>query len=161
MKASVEDLHVADAIELLRIGVGDRIAIVNAIDLSGFHEAIDIELTGPECSRGVGREIGVAGTCSEDDHTALVKMAHRSTPDVGLGNLLHVNGRLNTAENAVTLECVLQSQGIHHRCQHADVISLSAIHTFCGASKSAEDVTASDNNGQLHAILDNWEDLFS
>jgi hypothetical protein len=55
-------------------------------------------------------------------------VADRSTTDVGLGDLGHVDGALHAGGLAELLEHVLERQGVDDRGQHAHVVGLGAVH---------------------------------
>ena len=159
MKALVEHFHVADGIESLRVRVDLGIRVVDAVDLRGLHEAIDIELARAQRSGGVGREVRVAGTCGENDDAALLHVADGATPDVGLGNFLHVDGALHAGEHAVALEGILQGERVHDRSEHADVVGLRAIHALRRARNAAEDVAAAHNDSELDTVVHDFRDF--
>ena len=146
-------------VEPVRVGILHRVGIVDAVDLRGLHDAIDVQLAGAQGRRRIGREIGIARAGRQNDDAPLLQMADRSAANVGLGHFLHIDGALHAGEDAVALEGVLQSERIHHRGQHADVIGLGAIHALGRSGQAAEDVAPADNHSQLHAIVNDLGDL--
>ncbi len=93
-----------------------------------FSSALGLDLDGPQRGGGVGGEERVAGAAGEDHDPALLEVADGPAPDVGLGDLRHVDGGLHPGGLAQLLERVLQGQGVDDRGQHAHVVGLGAVH---------------------------------
>jgi hypothetical protein len=49
---------------------------------------------------GVGGEVRVAGAGREDHHPPLLQVPHRASPNVRLGDLLHLDGALHAGLEA-------------------------------------------------------------
>ena len=72
----------------LGIGIGDRIGVVDSVDLGRLEQDFRIDFDGAQARRRVGREERIAGAGAEDHHAALLEMANRAAPDVILANLI-------------------------------------------------------------------------
>ena len=59
----------------------------------------------------------------------------------------------------MALKAVLQSERVHDRSEHADVVGLRAIHAVGAAGDAAEDVAAAHRDGHLHAVINDVLDL--
>ena len=83
-------------------------------------------------------------------------MSHCLVADIGLGNLGHRNGGLNSYLKAAVLKTVGNGKGIHSSCKHTDMVSSCSVHITAGAS--SPEVASSDNdtnlNSGIYALLD-------
>ena len=71
-----------------RVGVLARVGAVDALHpVLGHQDRLGVDLERPQRRRGVGGEERVAGARGEDHDPALLEVAHRAAPDVGLGDL--------------------------------------------------------------------------
>ena len=86
-------------------------------------------------------------------------MADRAAPDVGLGDLAHLDGAHDAAVHAVALEAVLEGEGVDDGGEHAHVVALGAVHARGGPGEAAEDVAPAHDDGDLHAGLPDGLDL--
>ncbi len=59
----------------------------------------------------------------------------------------------------MALKAVLQSERVHDRGEHADVVGLRAIHAVGATGNAAEDVAAAHRDGHLHAVFNDVLDL--
>ena len=146
---------IADGVETNRVCMGDRVLIVHAVNLGCLEQAVSIDLACSQRSSGIGGEIWVAGASCKNDDIALFEMMHRTTTNVGLADLVHLNSAHNAARAVLMLKGVLKREGVHHRGEHAHIVCLSAIHALGGTSEATEDVTATDNNTDLDAVFMN------
>ena len=69
--------------------------------------------------------------------------------DVGLGDLSHGDGCLDAGGHPRLLDEVLKGQGVHDGSQHAHVVGAGAIHAPRRELGAAEEVPASDDDGDL------------
>ncbi len=65
--SSREHLHVGNLVEFGRVGIGVRVAIVDAIDLRRLENGLGVNLAGTERGRGVGCEVRVTRAAREYD----------------------------------------------------------------------------------------------
>ena len=79
----------------------------------------------------------------------------------GSATILHLDGRHDAREDALRLHRVLEGERVHDGGEHADVVGLGAVHAPCGGGEPAEDVPATDHDGDLHPIMRNVFDLTS
>ncbi|MGX1241513.1 hypothetical protein RKD46_002617 [Streptomyces pseudovenezuelae] len=108
---------------------------------------------------GVGGEVRHAHTGAEDDHAALLQVAHGAQRDVGLGDLAHGDGGLHPAVDALLLQEVLEGEAVHHGAEHAHVVRAGAVHAALLEFGTAEEVSAADDNRDLGAVPDDGGDL--
>src|SRR5680860_742748 len=86
--------------------------------------------------------------------------APKITPrNVGLGNLTHRDRGLHARLDALLVHEILQRQTVHHRAQHAHVVSTRTVHAALLELSSAEEVSATDHDGHLSAPEDNFGSL--
>ncbi len=100
LEVLLQHLEVGDAVEAPRVGVLDRILVVDAVDLGGLEQHLGVDLHRAQRRRGVGREVGIAGAGGEDDDPPLLEVADRAPADVRLGELLHLDRRLDARGHA-------------------------------------------------------------
>jgi len=129
------------------LGVGG----VDAVDRGGLEEDVGLDLHGAEAGGGVGREEGVAGAGGEDDDAVLLEVAHGTAADVGFGDLVHLDGGHDAAEEAELLDGVLKGYCIDDCRQHAHVVGGDAVHVDSLLGDAAEEVSASDDDADLAA----------
>ncbi len=154
----MQDLDVFQGRVHHRLGVLHGIGVVDAVDPGRLEDGLGAYLQGAQGGGGIGGEIGVTGPRREDDYPPLLQVADGPPPDVGLGDGLHLDGRLYPREHALLLQGVLQGQGVHHRGQHAHVVRRRAVHTPGARGHAAEDIAAPHHDGYLHPeIVDGRE----
>ena len=129
LQALVEHPHVGNVIELHGVGIRPWIVAVDAVDatVGALQHHARLDLDRPQRRRGVGREEGIARAGTEDDDPALLEVTGRPPPDVGLGDLMHLDGRLDTGRLPELLERVLQREGVHHGGLLSYVVGLGTI----------------------------------
>ncbi len=111
-----EEIHVGQALQANRIRRLAWVPVVDAVNPVLRHEqGVCVYLERPQSRPGICREERVARPRGEDDHPALLEVADRPAADVGLGYLLHLDGRLHAGGDAAPLERRLQSQGVDDR----------------------------------------------
>ena len=108
---------------------------------------------------GVGGEERVARAGGEDDHAALLEVAHRAAADVGLGHLLDVDRRHHPRVLADLLQRILQGERVQHRRQHSHVVAGCPVHAGCRTLQAAVDVAGADDDRHLHPALADGRDL--
>ena len=136
-----------------------RIGVIDSIH--GFCHENDARshLKGPLGCRGVCGEERCPQPSTEDDHSTFFEVADGSARYVGLRDLTHSDGRLYPCLDVLLLEEVLEGKAIHHRAQHAHVVSTSAIHTPLGELGTPEVVAPADDHGDLGPRADDSCDL--
>src|SRR5437762_2919387 len=142
-------LAIIEPLETVRLGVAQRVGIVDAIDLGRLQQGVTPHFGCPQRGRRIGGEKRVAGAGAEDDDPPLFQMAQGTPPDVRLANRLHRDCRLDPGRDAAALQLVLHGQRVYHRGQHAHVVARGALHADRSARQTAEDVTAADYQAQL------------
>ena len=74
--------------------------------------------------------------------------------DVGLGDLVHGDGRLHPDLHAALLEAVSHGQRVDDGRQHAHMVRARALHLAAAVFDAAPEVAAADHDADLHAGLD-------
>ena len=80
-------------------------------------------------------------------------MSDGSATDVRLGDLLHVDGRLDPGGLTELFKGVLKGQGVDRRGEHAHVVGLGPVHAGASAGHAAPDVAAADDHGDIDVEL--------
>ena len=80
--------------------------------------------------------------------------------NVRLGDLTHRDGGLHAGVEVVfALQEVLQRKAIHHGAEHAHVVGAGPVHAALVQFGAAEEVAATDDDGDLHAVGGDVGDL--
>ena len=100
--AEVEAKHLAigDLFEFCGFIVDLGVGGVDAVDGGGLEQYVGLDLHGAEAGGGVGGEEWVPGAGGEDDDAVLLEVAHGAATDIGLGDLVHLDGGHDAAEEA-------------------------------------------------------------
>src|SRR5439155_8451153 len=127
----------------------------DAVDpgVRALQHRLGVQLGGAHGGRRVGREERVAEAGGEDDDPALLEVADRAPPDVGLGDAGHLERRLDAGCLAEALQGVLEREGVDHRAEHAHVVGLRLVHADAGTAGAAPDVAAADHDGDVDVEL--------
>jgi hypothetical protein len=72
--------------------------------------------------------------------------------DIRLGNLVHADCGLDPGRLADILEGILQRKRIDDRPQHSHVVCRDPVHAALAGGIAADDIAASDHDGELRAI---------
>src|SRR5262249_5404024 len=112
---------------------------------------VGLDLHGAEGGGGIGREVGVAGTCSEDYDAALFEMADGAAANVGFGDLVHFDGGHDAAVHVTFLERVLQGERVDDGAEQAHVVGGAAVHLPRRFRDAAKEVAAADDDGHFDA----------
>src|SRR6185503_3141055 len=107
-----------------------------------------------------GREVRIARAGGEDNNPFLFEVPDGASTDEWFSQLRYVDRRHHACVNVDFLEGILQDNGIHDSCQHANVVCGGAIHVARALRHAAEDVAATDDDRYLHAELMNSFQLF-
>ena len=113
------------------IGIDLGIAVIYAIyAIFGHEDGVRIDFCRAQGSCRVRRKIGIPRTSPEYDDPAFFHMTDSPAADIRFCYLLHSNGCLYARNDAVLFDGILQSQGIHDRCQHAHIVGRYAVHAL-------------------------------
>src|ERR1019366_8622662 len=129
------------------------VGVVDTVHFGGFEDGVGFDFHGAQRGGRVGREIRVAGAAGEDDDASFFEVADGAAPDEGLGNLVHLNGRLHTGEDVLFFESVLQGKRVDDGGQHAHVIGGDAIHVLGLVGNPAEEIATAYNDGHRDAEI--------
>ena len=80
-------------------------------------------------------------------------MPHRSSADIWLAKLGHVNSALNPGGDTYFFERMLKSKSVDDRGQHTHVIARGPIHSGRGGFAATEDIPATDDDRQLKPLF--------
>ena len=135
------------------------IRIVDAVDLGRLEEDVGVDLDRTQTRGGIGREEGIARARAENHDTTLLEMADRAPANVILANLVDAQRRHDPRIGAEALERVLHRERIDHGGEHSHVIRGHPVHTGAREARAAEDVAATDDDGDLDAHVGEFADL--
>src|SRR5690606_31580334 len=144
-----DEIHVAELFVLAGVGVRGRVPVVDAVDLGGLEQLLGADLDRTQGGGGVGREERVPGAGGEDDDAALLQVPDGPQPDVGLGELLHGDRRLDPCSDTEYLHSVAQVEDVEHRRQHPHVVGVGGVHALGGLGHATEDVAHDHDDGDL------------
>ena len=128
-----------------------RICGVNSVHPGALQNDVCFNLNGAQGSCRVRGEVRVARSATKNDHAAFLQMANGLASNKRLRNFVHLNGGLQSRENAFCFQGALQRQTVDHGGQHAHVVCLHAVHALSGTFHAAENVTAANDNAHLHS----------
>src|SRR6185295_4846277 len=137
-----------------------RIGGVDTIDLGSFKNYVGFDLEGAQGSGGVGGEIRITGTGRKNNDAVFFQVAHCAATDEWLGKLRDVDCRHHPCLHFELFERVLQHHRIHHRGQHADVVSGGAVHVSSAFGDAAKNVATAHYHHDLHTQLVNGLQFF-
>ena len=86
-------------------------------------------------------------------------MADGAPADVRLGHRPHLDRGQHARLAAGLLQRVLQGEGVDDRGQHAHVVRGGAVHAARAGRQAPEDVATADDDGHLHAEVDDLTHL--
>jgi hypothetical protein len=150
-EVEAEDFGVGDFGELGGGGVEFGVGGVDAVDGGGFEQDVCADLHGAEAGCGVGGEVGVAGAGGEDDDAAFFEVADGAAADVGLGNLVDLDGGHDAAGDVEFFDCVLEGDSVDDGGEHAHVVGGDAVHVDGLLGYAAEEVASTDDDADLAA----------
>ena len=81
-------------------------------------------------------------------------MAHGPAADIGLADSADWQGRHHAGRNVKLFKGILHGQRVHHRCQHAHVVSGRTLHPRGRAGHAAEDVPTTDDKTGFNTGVD-------
>ena len=125
------------------------ILIVNAVHHGRLEHHVGAHLHGAQRGSRIGREEGVAGAAAEHSDLALIHGAQSVLAGKGRGHLRHGDRGEHLGGHTQLLQLIGDSQCVHHRSQHTDLIGQGALHLTAGAA--APEVAAAHNDADLHA----------
>ncbi len=79
-------------------------------------------------------------------------MAGRTRADVGLGDLVHGDGRLHPDLHAALLQRILKGQGVDDGRKHAHVVRAGAFHLAAAVFDAAPEVAAADHDAEIPSL---------
>src|SRR6266566_3714764 len=114
---------------------------------------VAFDLDRAQCGGGVGREVRISSSGSQDDHAAFLEVPHSTAPDVGLRDLRHLDRGHRARRYPGPLERILQRKRVDDRGQHAHVVTGGAVEAALACSEAAKDVAATNHERGLNAHL--------
>lgn len=155
-----EDIVVGDLREACCVRVLLGVSRVDAVDRGGLQKNVGSDLHRAQGSCGIGGEVRISGPGGEDDDAALLEVADGTAPDVGLADLVHLNGAHDTAGNASLFDGVLQGDGVDDGREHPHVVGGDPVHVDGLLGDPAKEVSSSHDDPDLAAEGMNGYDLF-
>ena len=159
LQTADEHLVIGNLVKADGVGALDGILVVDAVDLGGLNQNLGTDLAGAKGRGGVSRKVRITRSGGKDNDVALGQVVDGATANIGLADLVHLDGAHHAAGNIVVLEGILQGKRVHNGCQHAHVIGLGAVHATGSAGHAAENVAAADNDADLMANGEQLLDL--
>src|SRR4051812_45675497 len=86
-------------------------------------------------------------------------MAERAAPDVGLGQLLHPDGRHDSRIETLALQDVLERKRVDHGPEHAHVVCRDAIHAVLRQLRATDDVATADYEADADTHVSDFLDV--
>ena len=86
-------------------------------------------------------------------------MSDGAAANVGLGDLVHLDGGHDAAVHATLFERILEGEGVDDGAQHAHVVGGDAIHVARLLRDTAEEVATAHDDGNLDTRLADLGDL--
>src|SRR5690606_38029138 len=145
----VQHLVVAKFAVLLCSGVLDRVVGIDTVDLRCLQHQVGVDLDAAQAGGRIRGEEGVAGTGGENCDVAVVQVADRRAAIVVLDHSAHRDRRHDAGRDAGALQGVAHGQGVHHRGQHAHVVTGDAFHARLVQGLAAEQVATANYKADL------------
>src|SRR5690606_19632916 len=159
-QAAVEHFNIGDEIQLLRVRIHARVRVVDTVYAAlGHEDDLGLDLRSPQRGGRVRGEIRVPGTGGKDHDPPLLQVPDGAPPDVGLGDLPHLDGGQYPGFDADLLQGILQGEGVDDRGQHPHVVGRRPVHSSQTPGRSPPDVAAAHNDRDLYAQLVDRADL--
>ena len=79
-------------------------------------------------------------------------MGNGFSPDVRLGNALHLNGGLNPDGNSPLLQAIRHRQGVDGGSQHAHMIGPGPFHAAGAVFEPSPEISPADDNAHLNSL---------
>ena len=73
--------------------------------------------------------------------------------DDRFADFVHFDCRLNAGRYAQLLQRILHGERVHHRCEHAHIIGLRAVHALCSPRHAPKDISAADYEANLQSSV--------
>ena len=136
---------------------------LNTVDILGQQDGICFDLSRTQNCACVGGEIGIARAAAKNDNSSFFQMANSLASDIGFCNRIHGDRGLYPDRNVTLLETISHGQCIDDSGQHAHMVCTCTLHTVAAVFQSAPEVTAADDDTNLHTqshtLFDHITDL--
>ena len=130
-----------------------RVGAIDAVDIGGFQHRLGTELGCPQHGSSVRGEERIAGSPCQQHHPPLLDVAQGAAPFVALADLRHAKRRHGTSCQAGFFHRALERERVHHGGEHSHQVASYTGYTFFGDVHSAKDITAADDDRDLHTKL--------
>lgn len=87
-------------------------------------------------------------------------MSDCAAANVALGQLPHLDRRLDAGADAFAFQRILEGECIQHRGEHAHVVGGGPLHAARTGGQAAEDIAAADDNGHFDVHRDDVGNFF-
>ena len=125
------------------------ILIIHAVHHSCLEHGVCTDFQGAQGGCGISREDGVAGAAAEHDDLACFQLSDCLIAAEGIGHLRHGGAGHNNSGHTLLAQSILDGNGVHHGCQHTDLVCIHAIH-FAGGT-AAPEIAAANHDADLCA----------
>ena len=126
-----------------------RVFVVDAVHHRGLEHGVGADFQCAQGAGGIGGEDGVAGAAAEDDDLTGFQRGDGLVAGEHLGHLGHEGTGHDHGGHTLLAQGILDGQRVHHGSQHADLISVHAVHLTAGTA--APEVAAADHDADLGA----------
>lgn len=133
--------------------------VVHAVDLRCLDHHVAIELKRSEYAGSIRSEVGVSRPRSTDDDPSFLHVPSPSPFDVFLSDFRDVDRTHEPRGNSCGFKGILHGDCIHDCRHHPDEIGRGSIHAGCRCRHSSEDVSSSQDDGDLDAAIMDLLDL--
>ena len=129
------------------------VLVVDPVHLGAFEQGIRTDLQGAQGGGGIGGEIGVAGSASEEQHMPGLHQGQGVVPREGLGQRTLLPGTEDLGPQAFGPQVIAQDGCVHHRTEHAHVVCGYAVDDLKVCRAGTEDVPGTDHDPHLDSLL--------
>src|SRR5450830_1504414 len=127
------------------------IARVDCVHVCTLQENVRSDLDGSKSRHGVRREVRQTSPSHENDDTIPAEVFESPLADVRLTDLIQTQCRHSSCFESHLFERRLQRQSVHDGRQHPHVVGRGAVQTRTLGVGSSPDVSATDDDSDLHA----------
>ena len=152
-QAAGQDLVVADAVKLHRLGVFAGIVGVDPVDVLGKQDGVGVDLRRAQHRRRVRGEEGGAAAAGKEHHLARLHIFDGAAGVVALAHALDVHGGHDPGLRAQLPQHVADGQAVHAGGKHAHAVGADALDLAGAVLDAAPEVAAADDDADLHALL--------
>ena len=136
-----------------------RIFIIYSIHFCCLEKDVSLYLNCPKGRCCVCCKIWIAGTAGEDHNSTFCEICKSVFACVRFGYFFNGEGGLDARFEAQVFKGILECEGIHDSCHHADVISCDPVHSRFFTFFATINIAPAENNCDLYTHLTEVFDL--